>query len=112
MFVIPADRFDTSTYSRSSGDPTVYCYENYEGGIGVAKKLYLVWQKALERGVQIAKSCPCAGGCQNCIEPAKSYNVSNADIDKARGVELAHEMLRDSNGGAVHTFRNGQMVPV
>ena len=29
MFVIPADRFDTSTYSKTSGEPTAFYYENY-----------------------------------------------------------------------------------
>ena len=29
MFVIPADRFDTSTYSKASGELAAYCYENY-----------------------------------------------------------------------------------
>lgn len=39
MFVIPADRFDTSTYSKIGDAPTAYYYKNYTGGIGVAKKL-------------------------------------------------------------------------
>ena len=43
MFVIPADRFDTSTYSKTGDELSAYCYENYPGGIGVAKKLFDVW---------------------------------------------------------------------
>ena len=43
MFVIPADRFDTSTHSRTGSELAAYCYENYPGGIGVAKKLFSVW---------------------------------------------------------------------
>ena len=40
MFVVPADRFDTSTYSRNSDELETFCYENYPGSIGVAKKLF------------------------------------------------------------------------
>ena len=113
MFVIPADRFDTSTYSTKTGNaPTAYYYENYRGGIGVAKKLFEVWPDALAKGVEIASACPCRQGCQNCIEPAKSYNISNADIDKTKGITLATELLEAAKAGPNRKFRNGMMVPV
>ncbi len=112
MFVIPADRFDTSTHSKTNDEPTAYYYENYSGGIGVAKKLFEVWQTALAKGVEIAENCDCRLGCQNCIEPAKSYNISNADIDKVRGVELAKNLLATVQDGPDHKFHNGRMVPV
>ncbi len=112
MFVIPADRFDTSTYSKIGDEPAAYYYENYSGGIGVAKKLFEVWQTALEKGVEVARDCGCRLGCQNCIEPAKSYNISNTDIDKVRGIELATELLEAVKKGPDRQFRNGRMVPV
>lgn len=112
MFVIPADRFDTSTYSRASGEPTAYYYENYSGGIGVAKKLFEVWPDALAKGVEVAQACPCRLGCQNCIEPAKSYNISNADIDKVKGIELATQLLAAVKDGPSRKFQNGRMVAV
>ena len=112
MFVIPADRFDTSTCSRVGNELAAYCYENYPGGIGVAKKLYNVWHVALEKGVDIARNCRCASGCQNCIEPAKSWDISNANIDKAKGIELAEELLTAVQQGPDREFRDGLMVPV
>ena len=112
MFVIPADRFDTSTYSKTSGEPTAFYYENYRGGIGVAKKLFEVWRRALEKGIEIAEHCACGSGCPNCIEPAKSYNISNADIDKVRGIALARELLKMTQNGPDRKFRNGLMVAV
>ena len=112
MFVIPADRFDTSTYSKPGDGPTAYYYENYRGGIGVAKKLFEVWPEALAKGVEIASACHCRLGCQNCIEPAKSYNISNADIDKVQGIALASELLEAAKTGPDRRFRNGRMVPV
>ena len=111
MFVIPADRFDTSTYSRTGDEPAAFYYENYRGGIGMAKKLFEVWPTALAKGMEIARSCTCRLGCQNCIEPAKSYDISNADIDKVRGIELATELLAAAQNGPDRRFRNGRMVP-
>lgn len=110
MFVIPADRFDASTFSRIGEDPTVFYYENHEGGIGVAKKLFEVWQTALEKGIEIANACKCRRGCVNCIEPPKSY--INADIDKQRGVALAESILIAAKKGPDRRFRNGLMVSI
>ena len=114
MFVIPADRFDTSTYSKISDEPTAFYYENYSGGIGVAKKLFSVWQDVLRKGIEIAESCECRSGCQNCIEPAKNYNTSNAEdkIDKRGGIALATHILEKVERGPDRKFQDGMMVPV
>ncbi len=112
MFVIPADRFDTSTYSRLGDEPAAFYYENYRGGIGVAKKLFNVWQTALRKGVEIASQCGCRLGCQNCIEPAKSYDINYPNIDKVRGIELASKILATAEKGPDRRFQNGMMVPV
>ena len=99
MFVIPADRFDASTFSKAGDEPVAYYYENYPGGIGVAKKLFEVWPTALRKGIEIAENCSCGSRCQNCIEPAKSYNLSKADIDKRPGIELARRLLEAAENG-------------
>ena len=113
MFVIPADRFDTSTYSKPNDDPAaVFYYENYSGSIGVAKKLAEVWPQALEKGIEVAENCSCERGCPNCIEPAKSYNISNANIDKVTGIELARHVLATAAAGPDSVFKNGQLVPI
>ena len=93
MFVIPADRFDTTTYSNPGEEPIASYYENYESGIGIAKKLYAVLPDVLNKGIDIAEKCGCKSGCPNCIQPAKSYGISNPDIDKIRGIELARNLL-------------------
>ena len=112
MFVIPVDRFDTSTYSKIGDPSTAFCYENYSGGIGVARKLFQVWQIALEKGIDIASNCDCASGCPNCIEPAKSWNISNEAIDKKLGITLASMLLELAHEGPDHKFKDGIMLPV
>ena len=113
MFVIPADRFDTTTYSTAGDEPVASYYENYPSGIGIAKKLYAVLSDVLKKGIDIAEKCGCPSGCQNCIEPAKSYGISNPDIDKIRGIELAKNLLDIvENEKPDHEWRNGGFVPV
>lgn len=110
MFVIPADRFDTSTWSTHKDGLTVYYYENFEGGIGVARKFFEVWPTVLKKGIEVAQNCPCRPGCQNCIEPAKTWNSSNTAIDKQAGLELAHCLLAAEMNGPNLQLRNGRMV--
>ena len=113
LFVIPADRFDTSTWSTKSGNPLTTCYyENYPGGIGVAKKLFSEWRVALKKGMEIAETCRCSSGCQNCIEPAKSWDISNDDIDKAKGIALAEELLSSTSNGPDRRWRGGALWPL
>ena len=112
MFVIPADRFDTSTYSRSGDEPFASYYENYTGGIGVAKRLLTVLPNVLKKGIDIAEKCDCEAGCPNCIQPAKSYNISNTEINKIRGIELAIDLLEAIERGPDQEFRNGLLQPI
>ena len=112
MFVIPADRFDTSTYSKAGDEPFASYYENYSSGIGIAKKLFTVLPEVLEKGIEIAENCDCQSGCPNCIQPAKSYNMSNTEIEKIHGIELAIDLLEAMEGDPDQEFRNGQLYPV
>ncbi len=112
MFVIPADRFDTSTWSTLKDGLTVYYYENYEGGIGVARKFFEVWPTVLKKGIEVAQNCSCRSGCQNCIEPAKTWNSSNTAIDKQAGLELAQNLLAAEMNGPSLQMRNGRMVKI
>ena len=112
MFVIPADRFDTSTYSKTGDEPFASYYENYSSGIGVAKKLFTILPDVLEKGIEIAENCDCRFGCPNCIKPAKSYNISNTEINKIRGIELAIDLLEVIERGPDQEFRNGLLQPI
>ena len=112
MFVIPADRFDTSTYSRTGDKPFASYYENYTGGIGVARRLFEVLPDVLEKGIDIAGKCNCKLGCPNCIQPAKSYDISNTEINKVHGIELAKDLLEAMKGGPNQKIRNGQWYPM
>ena len=111
MFVVPSDRFDTSTWSKIKDGVTIYYYENYTGGIGVARKFFQEWNTALEKGIDIAENCDCRSGCQNCIEPPKSWNFSGAEIDKVAGIALSENLLHDGTDPD-YKFRDGVWSPL
>ncbi len=90
--VVPADRFDTSTFARLDED-TVFIYENYSGGIGIAKGILDAWDTALKEGIKVARKQCCKMGCPECIKPAKSWDSGNTEIDKVAGIMLAEQML-------------------
>lgn len=108
LFILPIDRFDLSTFSNPQA---AYCYEGYEGGIGIAKKIFSVWEKVLQEGIKVAESCKCRKGCPNCIQPAKAYDISQ-DIDKQAGLELARQLLFRCNDGPTHKLVNGRWCNV
>lgn len=113
MFVIPADRFDANTLSRASGAgdrPTTFYYETYAGGIGVAKNLFVDWEIALRKGIEVARNCHCRLGCPDCIEPPKAYG--DTKIDKHLGIELAEKILDAAKTGPSHEVKDDVMVPI
>ena len=82
IFPVPADRYDTSTHLNTVQDANVFFYENYPGGIGLAKKLFDIWPDVLKEGIRLAEECDCPSGCPLCIEPAKTWNLGNVGLDK------------------------------
>ncbi|WP_147802245.1 DEAD/DEAH box helicase [Alkalicoccus halolimnae] len=46
--------------------PTVYLYDRYPGGIGLASKVFDQSQLVLEKALDYVWHCPCEGGCPSC----------------------------------------------
>ncbi len=98
--------------ARTMGFPAAYRCENFPGRMGVAKKQFIVGHVALEKGVEIAAGCRCSSGCRNRIEPAKSWDISNANIDRARWIEPAGELLAAVERGPGVKFQDGLLGPI
>ncbi|MBM6619292.1 DEAD/DEAH box helicase [Bacillus suaedaesalsae] len=50
-----------------SGEPTVYMYDRYPGGIGLSEKLYEKIELIMKEAESTITSCPCDSGCPSCV---------------------------------------------
>jgi DEAD/DEAH box helicase domain-containing protein len=64
-----------------SGRPTVYLYDAYPGGIGLAERVYRIAEEVFSTAVEMVRRCGCEAGCPACIGPG------HADADAKRLVD-------------------------
>lgn len=62
--------------------PTLFLYDNYPGGIGIAVPLFDQRHAVIERAIQLVSSCRCTQGCPACIGP-----IPHAPVPKAHGAQ-------------------------
>lgn len=53
-----------------TGRPTIYLYDAYPGGIGLAEKAYDLHGLLLATALERAEACVCQDGCPACVGPA------------------------------------------
>jgi DEAD/DEAH box helicase domain-containing protein len=51
------------------GEPNIFIYDNYPGGIGFSRPLFDMQQPLLERTRELVNGCPCESGCPSCVGP-------------------------------------------
>ncbi len=49
--------------------PTIYLYDNYPGGVGFSRRIYLLFDEIASAAAAHLKECPCTGGCPSCVGP-------------------------------------------
>jgi DEAD/DEAH box helicase domain-containing protein len=59
--------------------PTIYLYDKYPGGVGLAEKLYSTLSILLEVAFQVTKDCQCEAGCPSCIGPINEVGSGGKD---------------------------------
>ena len=88
------DRWDIGGLSTplhpDTGEPTIFIYDGFEGGIGISENLYanikLLWEKTL----QLIENCECKEGCPSCIYSPKCGNENEPLAKKAARIILKH----------------------
>lgn len=70
------------------GQPTVFLYDRYPGGIGLSEQVYKEMATILSQAEHVIASCSCESGCPSCI----------GGIER-NGKELALSLLRAAQGG-------------
>lgn len=91
-----ADRWDiggvSTALSADTGQPTVFIYDGYPGGMGIAERGFAQAPEHLGATLEVVRDCPCETGCPSCIQSPKCGN-GNEPLDKAAAVRLMTTIL-------------------
>ncbi|HVL51965.1 MAG TPA: DEAD/DEAH box helicase [Actinomycetota bacterium] len=91
-----ADRWDiggvSTAFSADTSLPTVFIYDGYPGGAGIAARGYAEAEEHLSATLEAVSHCPCESGCPSCVQSPKCGN-GNEPLDKAGAIRLLASIL-------------------
>ena len=94
--VATCDRWDVGGLStplhQDTGLPTIFIYDGYQGGAGIAERGYRSGPRLLEATLETVSRCPCSKGCPSCVQSPKCGN-GNEPLDKQGAVSVLAAML-------------------
>jgi DEAD/DEAH box helicase domain-containing protein len=78
--------------------PTVFLYDNYPGGIGIAAPLHGLRAQVVSRAIDLIAHCPCEHGCPACVGPVladrrQRHTPKHAALTVLRLFELRADAL-------------------
>jgi DEAD/DEAH box helicase domain-containing protein len=95
LFTI-CDRWDVGGVSTAlqidTGMPTIFVYDGYPGGAGIAELGYDAGQRLLLTTLEVIAACTCTAGCPSCVQSPKCGN-GNEPLDKAGATALLRVIL-------------------
>ena len=95
-FEVLCDRWDIGGLSTpghpGTGEPTIFLYDGYEGGIGLTEKAQGLMDRVARLTLELIRDCPCETGCPACILSPKCGN-DNRPMDKQGALLLLEGML-------------------
>lgn len=102
---VMCDRWDIGGLSSPSFgencEPTVFVYDGYEGGIGLAEKAYEILPDVFSSAHELVRDCGCDEGCPSCIYSPKCGN-DNQPLDKVATTLILRDLSRNpENAGPV-----------
>lgn len=102
------DRWDLGGVSYplhpQTGRPSVFVYDGYPGGVGMAERGYQILERWLRATWEAVRACPCEGGCPSCVQSPKCGN-GNQPLDKQGAVRLLGLLLGLASGKAAVVAR-------
>ena len=82
---VMCDRWDIGGLSSpafgENCEPTIFVYDGYEGGIGLAEKAFEILPDVFSSAYELVHDCGCDEGCPSCIYSPKCGN-DNQPLDK------------------------------
>lgn len=92
------DRWDIGGMSTSlhpdTGRPTIFIYDAYPGGVGIAARGFHVAARHVRATLQMVGSCPCREGCPSCIQSPKCGS-GNEPLSKEAALKLLEVLAKD-----------------
>jgi DEAD/DEAH box helicase domain-containing protein len=92
-----ADRWDiggvSTALAADTGLPTVFVYDGYPGGVGIAERGYDQAREHQQATLEVIRGCRCESGCPSCVHSPKCGN-GNDPLDKHGATRLLGEILR------------------
>jgi DEAD/DEAH box helicase domain-containing protein len=79
--------------------PTLYLYDNFPGGIGIAAPLFDLRERVLDHSIDLVERCPCRHGCPACVGPVLMGDEANALTPKAAALRVLR-LLRGMGANA------------
>jgi len=66
---VMCDRPDLGGIVNSSnlGDPAIFLYDRYPGGLGYAERGYAIFPDLMQAALRMVEECPCEAGCPSCV---------------------------------------------
>jgi len=96
LFTI-CDRWDvggvSTAYHPDTDAPTIFIYDGYPGGTGIAELGFDAADRHLKATLQLIEACGCEAGCPSCVQSPKCGN-GNEPLDKAGAVRLLSALFR------------------
>lgn len=71
---------EMSSRSLSAFQPTVFIYDNYQGGVGFSQQLFDSHEELLRQSFTLISQCPCENGCPSCVGPAKEVGEKSKTV--------------------------------
>ncbi len=94
------DRWDigglSTTLHQDTGEPTIFIYDGFEGGIGISETLYTNIKPLFEKTLELIDNCECKDGCPSCIMSPKCGN-ENKPLDKKTANIILQRLLSKVN---------------
>ena len=72
--------------------PTIFIYDGYPGGIGIATLGFEAGSRHLEATRSVIERCRCRYGCPSCVQSPKC-GTGNDPLDKAAALALLRAVL-------------------
>jgi DEAD/DEAH box helicase domain-containing protein len=113
---VMCDRWDIGGLSSpafgENCEPTVFVYDGYEGGIGLAEKAYEILPDVFLSAHELVWDCGCDEGCPFCIYSPKCGN-DNQPLDKKAAILILGDLCNPPEKSECHGLSSepGQAFP-